>query len=516
LVIIDECHHSTSPKFKRLIQWIREVNPDCHFLGMTATPGRTDGTALDEVFDTVAYQRTAFQLIEEGYLVPPIGYRVDLNVNLDVIPTDNGEFKKAPLSKVLNQPAVNQSIVEGYQRYGDSRKLIAFCVDVAHARDLAESFRTNGIAARHVDGSMKEADQEATLQSFAKGEMRILTSCDLLTEGYDDPSAQGVLFARPTNSQLIYVQCLGRGLRLHPSKRDALVIDCVGNSQKHQLVQLASLAGLGDIQKGPFRPPGDAAVAQEIGTATVGALSATEINFAAVRRIASKWSWRETKFGWTVNIPRVGYFLLAWASNDRNLVDVKFHDMRESRRDSPPAILSSQIDFDLAYGLVEGEIERLFSARTSKARMKESDAGPSGAARDILDEAVQAELFSPEELMRADADWRDKPTSQRQRAALLDIGVKETSIPGTAGEASDLFGVMTIERDAKMREPATEKQKALIRQQKLATYDELQVMTKKQARSLIVRFLKEKESKRRDSSGSAADDEVPFPTDEDQ
>jgi superfamily II DNA or RNA helicase len=512
LVIIDECHRSVSPKYQKVLGWIREANPNALFCGLTATPGRTDGTALDAVFDGVAYERNAFQLIADGYLVPPVGFRVNLNIDLDVIPTDSGEFKKAPLSKVMNQPAINQAVVEGYQRYGDGRKLLAFCVDVQHAKDLAEQFRQMGIQARHIDGTMKKADRDAVKQAFAEGKIRILTSCDVLTEGYDDPSAQGALFARPTNSQLVYQQSLGRALRLHPSKRDALIIDCVGNSQKHQLVQLASLAGLANITVGDGKAKPIAGV--EIGDAAVGGIDAQRIDFRVLRQRASKWSWRETRFGWTVSIPRIGYFLLAWTSNDRRTADVKFHDMRDGKRDSPPMMLSTSMDFEMAYGLVEQEIERLFSARTSRARIKEKEEGELGAARDVLEEGVSGELFSPEELMRNDADWRNKPTSDRQRAALIDIGVKSESVPATAGEASDLFSVMTIERNAKRREPATPKQKAMVTQLKLATRDEAEVMTKAQAQGLIVRFLKEKEAKKRAGAPPPEDDAPPL-TDDD-
>lgn len=476
----------------------------------TATPGRTDGSSLDSVFDTVAYQRNAFQLIADGFLVPPVGFRVNLNVDLDVIATENGEFKKAPLSKVMNQPAVNNAVVDGYVKYGDGRKLLGFCVDVQHSQDLAETFRSRGIPSRSIDGSMKDADRTALLLAFAKGEIRILTSCNVIAVGYDEPSAQGVLFARPTNSQVVYIQSLGRGLRLHPSKRDALVIDCVGNSTKHPLAQLASLAGLAEIAKGKGKMP-FAVPEPEIGTAEVGGLVGTAIDFRMLRQRASKWAWRETRFGWAVSIPRIGYFLLAWCGNDRRSVDVRFHDMREGRRDSPPINLSVGMDFDMAYGLVEQEIERLFSARTSRARINDKDDAPSeiDATRAIMESGTSGELFSPEDLMRNDAGWRDRPTSERQRAALIDAGVKPESVPVTGGEASDLFTVMQIERNAKMREPATKKQMDFIMRHHLASSEELVTMTKKQAQNLVVRRLKELESRKRAGERFAAEDEAP-------
>lgn len=498
LVILDECHHATSPKWQRVISWIKEASPNCVFLGLTATPGRTDGTSLDSVFDCVAYQRNIFQLLEDGYLVPPVGFKVNLHVDLRVIPTENGDFKKAPLSKVMNQPDVRKAVVDGYLRLGNDRKMLAFCVDVAHAKDLAETFRSHGVQARHVDGSMKEPDVEATLQAFSEGKTRILTSCDILTEGYDDPSAQGVIFARPTQSQLVYVQAIGRALRLHPSKQDALILDCVGSSDEYKLAQLATLAGLNSIEKGKGKL-GGAPEDVEITQAHVGGIDATRIDFNIVRARASKWSWRETRFGWMVQIPRVGYFLLAWSKNDRSVVDIKFHDMRDGRRDSPPSIIATQMDFDMAYGLVEAEIDRLFSARTSRARINEDESSdPMEAMRDAVAQGISGELFSPEELMKKDAGWRDKPTTERQRRALLDVGVKPESVPATAGEATDLYSVLLVERNAKMREPATEKQKKLIVSRKLATHDEAERMTKKQAAGIIVAFLKQKEADRRD------------------
>jgi len=515
-VVVHNCHHSTSAKYLKLLGWLREMNPELRILGMTATPGRTDGTALDKVFDGVAYERNTFQLINDGALVPPRGVRIDLKVNLDVIPTDSGEFKRAPLSKVMSQPDVMKAVVDGYLQYGEGKKLLGFCVTVKHAHDLAECFRQNGIPSRAVDGGMKEDEQDALLAAFSEGKIRVLLSCDLLTEGYDDPSAQGVLMARPTNSQLVYIQAIGRALRPAPAKVDALVLDCVGNSQRHQLAQLASLAGLVPLDegRGTARAPGEN---PELGDATVRGFTGHAIDFRVLRQRVSKWSWVETRFGWTVSIPRIGYFLLAWCANDRSLVDVKFHDMREGHRDKAPHVLSTRLDFEMAYGLVEQEIERLFTARTSRVRFKERDATDAGpevdTTRQVIEQGMSGELFSPEDLMRSDANWRDKSTSDRQRNALVEIGVKPDSVPKTAGEASDLFSVMTIERNAKMREPATPKQRAFLVGHKLASSEEIDAMTKKQAQALIVRRLKELESRKR--VDERFDDGAPPPEDDD-
>lgn len=512
VVIVDECHHATSPTSQRLLGWIRAANPNCLLLGMTATPGRTDGTGLDSVFNFVAYERNIFQLLADGYLVPPTGFRIDLKISLDVVPTEDGDFKKAPLSKVMNQLAVNEEVVEGYIKHGDHRKMLAFCVDVVHAKDLAEQFRVRGIAAQHVDGKMNKGTRVAALQGFAEGKIRILTSCNVLTEGYDDPSAQGVILARPTSSQLVYIQMVGRALRLHPSKRDALVIDCVGNSSKYKLAQLASLAGLEAMGGG--MKPGERQEQPELEEALLGNSITTRIDFRILRERASRWSWRETRFGWTVSIPRVGYFLLAWASNDRQIVDVKFHDMRKDKRGTLPKVLTAGVDFDMAYGLVEQEIKRIFAAGAARDRANGKSGNATDETRDIIDDSMAEELFSPEVLMRKDAEWRERPTGAKLRSMLEDIGVKAEAIPEKAGEASDLFEIMTIERNAKMREPATQKQKGLIMRQRLASTEDIEKMTKKEAQGLIVAFIKKQEAKKAANERFASEEDPELLLDE--
>jgi len=499
LVIIDEAHHTVAPKYMKVIARLREKNPNVLFLGLTATPGRADGTALDQVFDTVAYQLNVFHAIELGALVPPVGHKINLNVDLRVIPTENGDFKKAPLSKVLNQDKVRSQVCTGYQRYGENRKMLGFAVDVAHAHALAETFRSAGIASRAIDGKMAKKERDQVLRDFTDAKTRVLWSCETLTEGYDDPSMLGILQVRPTKSQALYQQIVGRGLRPSPGKLDCLVLDCVGNSDSHKLVQLASLAGFGEEASGDG--PGPAAEDPPVITAaTVGQISATEINFRTLaRRRRTKWTWHETRYGWTVSLPNVGYFLISWMDQAHTTTNIHFHDMRADKRGTKPAQLNhNPLDFQMAYSLVEAELDRMFTAKANRTTADSPDSAltmPPEVLDALYDE--QGSLFTGEELVRNDAEWRTRALTSRQRQLLDSLGVRLDKMPATAGEGADLATVLIVERDAKMREPATLKQREFIMRHKLTSNDEAAAMTKRQASALIVPHLKKLQAQRR-------------------
>jgi len=481
LVIIDEAHHAVGAQYMSVIQALREANPGMLLMGMTATPGRADGIALDRVFDVVAYEKNAFEMIRDGWLVPPHGFRVDIDIDLDKVDTGDGDYVVTQLSKLMNTPHVNRAVVEAWRAYGHDRKCIVFACDVAHSHALAQEFNDAGHPAVALDGSMKKKDRHEALRRFREGEVKLLVNCQVLTEGYDDPSAEGIVFARPTQSQALYIQALGRGLRLYPGKTECLVIDCVGNSAKHRPVQLASLVGFDPERKykgvkgfGGEQEDIDEPVEQdEVTGAKVG--EAVEVTFGS-RKPKSQYQWRETTLGWILQIPRIGYYLVAWSDKAHHMAVIRFFDQRDGRKHEPPReVVRQPVEFDLAYGLVEGEMDRIFRARSARR----DDGAPADTDQPVasfvdLDEGTDEATFLPEEeLMLKDAGWRDRPVSAKQRNLLLSTGVKERTMPDTAGEASDLITIMRVERDMKMRVPATVKQINYLRFHKLPVGENL-------------------------------------------
>jgi hypothetical protein len=148
------------------------------------------------------------------------------------------------LAAAVNTGERNKLLVAAYLKLANRRRAVVFCVDVAHARNVGEVFSAAGIAAATVWGEMPRDERRATLERFSRGEIDVITNCNVLTEGFDEPRVDAILMARPTRSKLLYTQMIGRGTRRHPAKTDLLVIDIADNSTMHQLPGLNDLFNL--------------------------------------------------------------------------------------------------------------------------------------------------------------------------------------------------------------------------------------------------------------------------------
>lgn len=487
ILICDEAHHAVSAEWIRMVNAMREAFPDLLMFGMTATPGRADGTALDRVFDEVVYEKNLLDMIQMGYLVPPKGFAVNLGLNLDRVKSSGGDFVQKQLSRLMNQPRANQAVVEAWRQYSHNRKTVVFGVDVSHAKMMKQEFIDAGYKAEHVDGKMGVRERKAVFKRFREGETKILVNCEIAIEGFDEPSIECVLFARPTQSQAMYIQSLGRGLRLYPGKTECIVIDCVGNAERHRPVQLASLAGFDPERRGTGRG-GDGEGApnlpspEDVPTVLSTNPQGREFDLTS-KQAKTRYQWRETKLGWVLQIPRIGYYLVAWSSKSHTKCVVRFYDQRPGRKQSLPTELVRQpIDFQLAYELVESEMDRFFRARSGRSMVRRRDGSvyedPKAEDREFetkareelpeinfvdLDDGVSEQLEVPEAMMMRDASWRSKPVSEKQVELLIKLGVKQRTMPTTAGEASDLITILRIEKDAKRRLPATHKQIAYLK-----------------------------------------------------
>eukprot|EP00887_Chlorella_sp_A99_P007398 scaffold2.g7398.t1 len=223
-------------------------------IGFTATPMRTDKRSLGTVFKDVAFECDIEDMIMRGYLVPPKGERIMTEADLTGVRRGkDGEFatKQARwrwgwahlcgLVERVNTPKRNRLVAQAYQQKAAGRKAIVFCCDVQHALDMAEAFHEAGVSCASVHGSMRDDERAAVLGGLSSGQYqasRVVTNCMVLTEGFDDPSVSAILCARPTNSQLLYIQagavatliCVGRGLRPFQGKEECLILDFTDRS----------------------------------------------------------------------------------------------------------------------------------------------------------------------------------------------------------------------------------------------------------------------------------------------
>jgi ATP-dependent helicase IRC3 len=255
-LVIDEAHHSTTDAYRRVIDRSGVFEPGCRkmLLGVTATPARTDGVALDSLYERIVYQYSLRQAIKDGWLVDVRGYRIRTETSLQGLSKSDGDFAKGELSQRVNSPQRNQQIVDAYTRVGEKRKSVCYCVDIEHAVAMAEGFKQSGIHAEAMWGDDPERTDK--LGRHRAGTTVVLCVVGLLIEGYDDPSIACIILARPTQSPILLPQMVGRGTRLedgvnlrdHDSfdrvKRNVIVIYPVDGKPEPSLITLPTLMGL--------------------------------------------------------------------------------------------------------------------------------------------------------------------------------------------------------------------------------------------------------------------------------
>ena len=242
-VIVDEAHHAAALSYRRILDYLgfMEGDPALMNLGVTATAHRGDGVALGSIFEKIVYQVSILTMIRAGYLSDLRGFRVTTGTDLSKVGVRNGDFIEGQLAAAVNTPERNQAVVDAYLEYATGRKAIAFAVDVAHAEDLAETFRSSGVEAEAVSGKTPDDERKEILARFSAGEIQVITNCAVLTEGYDEPAVSCILMARPTKSKTLYIQCIGRGTRLFPGKTDCIVLDFTDS--RHDVCSLPTLVG---------------------------------------------------------------------------------------------------------------------------------------------------------------------------------------------------------------------------------------------------------------------------------
>jgi superfamily II DNA or RNA helicase len=229
LIIIDEAHHSTAGSWNKIINFF----PNVKILGVTATPCRSDGTGLGNIFDKLIVGPQIAELIQRGFLVKPIVYAPASRVDLKSIKITRGDYDKDQIAQLIDKPRITGDAVSHYMRIADGMPAVVFCISVMHSQHVAEEFRARGYKAFSVDGTMEDSIREKLLSGLGNGSVDIITSCDLISEGTDIPAIGCAILLRPTMSTGLYLQQLGRALRLSEGKTKAIILDHVGNTLIH-------------------------------------------------------------------------------------------------------------------------------------------------------------------------------------------------------------------------------------------------------------------------------------------
>lgn len=266
LFVIDEAHHAAAPTYRAILDKILTKRPDATVIGFTATPHRGDGVRLTEIFPDIVYAMDARAAIDAGYLVPVRSYAVNTETNLDVVGSRAGDFILGQLAEAVDTEERNLAVLEAYQTLTLGKKTLVFTASVEHAKNVARLFKEAGIKAAFASGDTPQAEREAIVAGFRGSKIDVLVNCGLYLEGFDVPSIEVIINARPTKSTTLYTQVTGRGMRpldeyayvlselpssearreviAQSAKPYEIIIDIVDQARRHQLVTLPALWGL--------------------------------------------------------------------------------------------------------------------------------------------------------------------------------------------------------------------------------------------------------------------------------
>ena len=231
LIIIDEAHHAVANSWRKIFEFYKKAKR----LGVTATPMRMTGAGLGEIFDDLIVGSTIPELVDKGYLAEHEVYAPPNKLNLDKIRTIRGDYSKKEVEDELDKVDIVGDAVENYRRLGQNKPAIAFCISVKHGQYVTNKFKQAGYTAELITGSMKSDDRKTLIDNFKDGKVQILVSIDVVSEGFDVEGCYVAILLRPTQSEALYIQQVGRVLRPEPNKV-AIVLDHVGNTKRHGFV----------------------------------------------------------------------------------------------------------------------------------------------------------------------------------------------------------------------------------------------------------------------------------------
>lgn len=221
LLIVDEAHLSASDTQRAIIShYAREAK----VLGFTATPARKSGRGLGDIYDDLICGVSVAELTRLGYLAPAV-YYAPATADLERLQVRGGDYTEKSLGEIAEEPALVGDVITNWSRLASDRKTVVFAINRAHGRALCQRFREIGVAAEYLDGETGKEERAAILRRLHAGQTQVIVNVFVLTYGWDEPSLSCAVIARPTKSIVMYLQMVGRVLRVTEGKTDAMVID---------------------------------------------------------------------------------------------------------------------------------------------------------------------------------------------------------------------------------------------------------------------------------------------------
>lgn len=233
LVVCDEAHHVLADQWQKTLGHFQS-----RVLGVTATPDRGDKRSLATYFENLAYECNLLDLIGQGFLSPVIVKSVPLKIDINAVRVSNGDYDANALDAAIT-PYLKEIARYLATECNDRKKIVVFLPLIQTSKRFVDECRAVGIDARHIDG--QSPDRKEILADYGAGKFRLLSNAMLLTEGWDEPGVDCLLVLRPTKSRALFAQAVGRGTRLHPDKKNLLLLDFLWLHERHDLAKPASL-----------------------------------------------------------------------------------------------------------------------------------------------------------------------------------------------------------------------------------------------------------------------------------
>jgi len=467
LLIMDEGHHAPADTWQNVLHRFGAYDGSCFTLAVTATDHRMDNKPLHghgAIFEDVVFRFGLRDAVRDGWLVDLRGYRVATGTDLSKIKTAMGDYNQAQLARAVNTEARNHTALKHWQEIAKDRRTIVFCVDIQHAKDVADLFKSEGIKAEHVDGTMKMDLRRGIMDRFRNGKTQVLVNVDVATEGFDVPFADCILMLRPTQSWALYAQMAGRGVRALPgtvedfaeaaerrqqiaesAKPDCIVIDVVDVSKEFGLAAPPEPDG----EPPPPKKPASATVAGLIGLPDDFDLEGHSL-FEAAQRLEEleparkaalfrrQTSWEDLSTVLTevdlireLSIPEevLGMSRLAWmkVGDARYYLPCANSGMERDRSATLGCDELGRFTLSLQSSMIRGmpipvgdDLQHAFDEADKLIRMHWPDAGS---------------------IVKADAAWRDKAPTEGQKELLKELGATEQELAfiSTRGQARALI-----------------------------------------------------------------------------
>ncbi|MES2709762.1 MAG: DEAD/DEAH box helicase [Verrucomicrobiota bacterium] len=229
LLIIDEAHHGISKTYLDIFVHCQNART----VGFTATPERLDGRGLGDIFGGIVMGPKVAWLMERGFLSACKYWAPPMVADYGAVSTSAGDYNQKEAAAAMCRADVTGDCVQHYLRLSKGLPAVAFCVNIGHSEMVAENFRAAGVPASVIHSGLSPEDRANAVKDLASGKTHVLTSCDIISEGFDLPVVTTAILLRKTQSLGLHLQQIGRVLRPHPSKTHSIVIDHVGNLLAH-------------------------------------------------------------------------------------------------------------------------------------------------------------------------------------------------------------------------------------------------------------------------------------------